>query len=470
MSYSISKQFVVALKAITIPAMLMMVGMISSCNKAEEITTDKSIKLAFSSDTVLFDTVFTTVGSVNKRIKVYNTSQKTINISNIQLSGGSSSYFSLIINGFPVNQKTNTEVAGKDSINVYIKVTINPNNQNQPFIVQDSILFSINGNKQSVPLIAYGQNAVFINDQVINKNTNWTNTLPYIIYKSVTIAENTTLTIQPGVKVLFHGNSGMLVKGSLRASGNVSNPILFSSDRLESEYEELSGQWNGIHFYNSSTNSAIGYSLIKNAVIGITSDSLSINSSPKLILYNSIIKNMEIAGFIGYKTELDAFNNLFHNTGQYLLYGVGGGRYNLKQNTFAGYNFNFPRQTPALYFSDQNGSVSSTLNLEIVNNIIWGTLTEEFLIEKKTSLIPEPILQNNLIKTNLQTYAGNGNLLNTDPGFFDFSRNNFTLQVNSNAVRKGKDLSNDPYFNSMLSKDLNNLTRSFPSSLGCYEH
>lgn len=443
----------------------------TACRKSEGVTTDSKAKLSFSTDTLLFDTVFTASGSTNKRIKVYNSNLKAVNISNIKLSGGAGSYFSLIINGQPVNQKSNLQIEGRDSISIYVKVTIDANNQTEPFIAQDSILFNTNGNKQSVALIAYGQNAIFINNQTINSNTTWTSVLPYIIYKSVTIAPKAKLSILPGTKILFHGNSVMNIKGKLEASGTAANPILFSGDRTESMYAEEPGQWNGIHFYSSSLASKLHYTVIKNAIIGITLDSLSPGNAPKLSLTNSIIKNMTIAGLVGYNTQLDAFNNLFYNAGQYLVYGVAGGSYNLKQNTFAGYNATVARRTPSVYFSNAGAERPvANLNISLVNNIIWGSLTEEFQIEKKANTTNSIDVQNNAIKTLLKTYEGNSNLLNTDPGFTDPIRYNFMLQNNSPLLNKGADLSSDPAFGIYLNKDLNNEFRIFPSELGCYEN
>lgn len=443
----------------------------TACRKSEGITTDSKAKLSFSTDTLLFDTVFTTAGSTNKRIRVYNPNIKTVNISEIKLGGGAGSYFSLIINGQSVNQRSNLQIDGKDSISIYVKATIDTNNQTEPFIAQDSILFNTNGNQQSVALIAYGQNAVFINNQTIASNTTWNSTLPYIIYKSVTVAQQATLTILPGTKVLFHGNSGMHIRGKLVATGTAADPVLFSGNRTESLYAEEPGQWNGLHFYSSSSNSKLHYTQIKNAVIGITMDSLSTNSTAKLTLTNSTIKNMAVAGFVGYNTELDAFNNLFYNAGQYLLYGVSGGRYSLKQNTFAGYNTKLSRRTPSLYFSDiSSGYPSKNLKIQMVNNIIWGSLTEEFLVDKKSAAAIETELSNNAIKTMLKTYEGNSNLLNIDPGFVDPLKYNFMLQNNSAVLNKGRDLSADPAYDLFLNKDLNYRPRTFPSELGCYEH
>ncbi|RZK82684.1 MAG: hypothetical protein EOO92_00800 [Pedobacter sp.] len=437
-----------------------------ACRKTEQITTDKNSKLAFSTDTVLFDTVFTAVGSVNKRIKVFNYDKKTINISEIKLGGGSNSFFSLIINGLPATEQKNLNILGEDSVSIYIKATINPSNQNQPFIVEDSILFNTNGNAQSVKLIAYGQNAVFVNNQTIESNVTWSSSLPYIINKHVTIAEGVTLNILQGTKVLFHGNAGMNVKGTLNAQGSANNPVLFASDRMENFYENEPGQWMGIRIFPSSNNSKINFATIKNATIGIVTDSITSNGSPKLLLTNSTIKNMTIASFTGYHSSLHAFNNLFYNGGQYLIYGIGGGQYNLKQNTFAGYNNFFSRRTPSLYFSDLEHTGFENLNVELKNNLIWGNQTEELQVDKKTSATVSTNITSNIIKTALQTYSAN-NFLNVDPKFADVNGYNFKLQNGSPALSKGENLSADSYYH-FLMYDLLNKPRAFPSDLGCY--
>lgn len=444
----------------------------AACNKDEDITFDIGAKLSFSTDSVLFDTVFTSIGSSSRRLKISNPNEKAINLNDIKLSGGNSSAFSLNINGQAVSEITNIKINGTDSINIFVKVNINPTTQSLPFVVQDSILFYFNGQKKSIPLVAYGQNANFLKSTTITGNVIWDSKLPYIIYNSLTVAENSNLTIEPGSRVFFHGNSTLSVKGTLMVKGNKTDSVLFASDRLEKLYANETGQWNGIHFYPESKNSTIHYAIIKNGTAGITVDGRSTTSQPKLLLTNSIIKNMEVVGFLGYETDLTAFNNLFYNCGQYLLYGAGGGTYNLKQNTFAGYHdIKFARKTAAVYLSDYiSNTQSSNLTLDIFNNIIYGSLVDELVIDKKTaSTILIATLKNNLLKTASNIYNNNGNILNTDPHFINQEKYNFKLSNTSIVKNKGFDLSSDVYYSNFLNKDLKNNSRIFPSELGCYE-
>ncbi len=444
----------------------------NACNKDEELTFDPKIKLSLSVDNILFDTVFTSIGSTSRRLKIKNPNANAININTIKLVGGNSSAFSLNINGNASSEVANLMLNGKDSISVFIKVNINPSSVNLPFIVQDSILIEYNGNKQRIPLIAYGQNAVFLNNVTLTGNVTWNSPLPYIVYKSVTVAENAVLTLPAGAKVFFHNNASLHVKGTLIANGTKADSIVFTSDRLEQVYANLSGQWNGLHFFPESKNSKINYAIIKNGVVGLTVDSLSLNQQPKLLLANTIVKNMEVVGFLGYQTDFAAFNNLFYNCGQYLFYVAGGGQYNLKQNTFVGYSDDFIRKTPALYFSDYASStLAGNLNLLMYNNIVWGKLNDELVIDKRnsnTTLVSN--IQYNLLKSAQQSFQNNSNILNLDPQFVNPILGNFKLGSNSPAKSKGFNLNGDPYFNTILNKDLNTKTRIFPSSLGCYEN
>jgi hypothetical protein len=307
-----------------------------------------------------------------------------------------------------------------------------------------------------------------MNTAAINANTTWTKALPYVINNSVTVKNGATLTIEPGTKVLFHKDAALYVDGTLQANGTVTEPVEFSSDRLEILYSDLAGQWKGLYFRKTG-NGVINYARIKNASIGITSDSLSTGSNPKLILANSIIKNMQVAAFIGYHSELTALNNLVYNCGNYLIYAVGGGSYNLKQNTFAGYNLTFPRKTAALTFSDYFSAKSyNSLQLNLTNNIIWGNLSNELDIQHKTTAPLQVTLINNLIKTTITGYNTN-NIINANPLFISANLSNFGLSGTSPAIKKGVNLSSDPYYNNYLNKDLNGKARFFPSYLGCYE-
>jgi len=155
-----------------------------------------------------------------------------------------------------------------------------------------------------------------------------------------------------------------------------------------------------------------------------------------------------------------------------LIYGVGGGKYNLKHNTFIALNLNYPRKTAAVYLSDVVSSTQfDNLRIDFQNNIVWGNLENEFTIDKKAqNTTLKTTVKNNLLKSSNVSLTGNGNILNTDPLFINATAGNFSLSKGSIANRKGLDLSQDTYFNTVLNKDLNHNNRIFPSEIGCYEN
>lgn len=446
--------------------LLLSLFLLLGCKKEPEFYIDPSNPLEFSEDSVSFDTIFTTKGSTTRRIKIFNRSKKAIKISEILLAGGQDSPYQLNINGIPTHQFQNLEIRGLDSINLFIRVTINPNTEDLPFIVTDSIRFITDGNTQKLHLKAFGQNAIFLNNEEIAENTTWDKNLPYVIYNSLKVKEGKTLTISKGSRVYFHKGGKVEVSGTLQVNGDVKDSVTFASDRFEKiPYAEEKGQWDGIHILSKSSDNVINHATIKNALIGIRVDSASFNDKPKLLIANSIIKNMEVAGIVGYTTSVSGFNNLIFNCGRYLAYFPNGGDFNFKQNTFVNIS---SRTTPSLFFSDVSSS-NQTLALKVVliNNIIWGSLADELIIENKGSQF-NMLVRSNLVKSRDKNLEGLGNIVNKDPLFVPNSIT-YKLSDNSPAANSGENISGDPAFLFWLNKDKQGKERLFPSELGCYE-
>ena len=73
---------------------------IIACTPEQEIIDDSpGDPLLFSTDTVLFDTLFTTVGSVTRRLRILNENEHAISIDNISLAGGAASPYNIFVNG-----------------------------------------------------------------------------------------------------------------------------------------------------------------------------------------------------------------------------------------------------------------------------------------------------------------------------------------------------------------------------------
>ena len=138
-------------------ASLLLVGIFAQCRKDIPISQSPSHKLEFSTDTVFFDTVFTTIGSSTRRMKVFNPHNEALQIEKIAIAGGEASPFRLNVNGDSGKEHENVLILGSDSIYIFAEVTIDPNQQDAPLILEDSLIFITNGNVQTVRLVAWGQ-------------------------------------------------------------------------------------------------------------------------------------------------------------------------------------------------------------------------------------------------------------------------------------------------------------------------
>jgi len=340
--------------------------------------------IGFSADTIMFDTIFTTIGSTTQNLKIYNPYNENILISRIRVAGGDFSNFRLNINGELTNETYDVEVPAKDSIFVFVEVTIDPNGQNLPMVVHDSIEFVTNANLQKVQLIAYGQDFNPVRRENI-ETTTWTADKPYLVYDYAYVDSTSVLTIEPGTRIHFHKGAGLYVRGTVKAEGNFQNPILFTSDRLDATYKNIPDQWNGIILFSGSKGNVFDYTTIKNANIGLQVGTIENEGFASLELNNSRIENMAYAGLFAIKSRVSGYNNVIANCGFYAAALLVGGNYEFYHTTIANYWGGFStraRRTASLVISNtlviDNSDGSRTVyngDLEKAifgNSIIYG--------------------------------------------------------------------------------------------------
>jgi hypothetical protein len=206
----------------------------SACND-EIFSSNPKYKLSFSTDTLTFDTIFTTLGSATSKIMIYNRNNVALKISNLGLAGGKNSSFRINVDGSlnANNQFNDIEIRAKDSMYIFVAVTVDPTSSNSPIFIQDSLVFQTNGVFQNVKLQAYGQDMKILRNKYILNDTTLTSEKPYLVYGYVAIDTAKTLTLNPGCKLYFHNNANMIVYGNLKANGTAENPILMRGDRLD---------------------------------------------------------------------------------------------------------------------------------------------------------------------------------------------------------------------------------------------
>ncbi|ANI88060.1 hypothetical protein A9P82_01215 [Arachidicoccus ginsenosidimutans] len=334
------------------------------------------VQLPFGGDTLSFDTVFTSVGSVTQRFKIFNPNKEGIHIDEIKLSGGSNSYFKINVNGNAGTDFQNIDLAGGDSLYVFVAVNINPNDVSNPFVVSDSIGYSYNGHQQFVQLQAYGQNAVFMNAQTINHDTVWKNKLPIVLLGNTTVVSNTTLTIEKGTKIYCHANTIFEVDGKLIANGerDTASRIVFTNDRLDYNYNEMTNQWRGINFGASSKGNVLNNVTVKNAFVGIADTmKASPESISRLILNGCILTNHDYAALYLRNSNVSATNCLITNSNVQVVL-ENGGSYSFNYCTLAGYGNDYViHNNPSLVIENNaETAAASVLQATFINCIIYG--------------------------------------------------------------------------------------------------
>jgi hypothetical protein len=389
-----------------------------SCKK-NKLTTDSGDKVEISQDSVLFDTVFTNIGSATQNIRIRNKHKQKIKIASIQLAGGSASAFKVNVDGSPGTSFSDIEIAAEDSLYIFLQVNVNPRNGSSPFIIRDSLMFLVNGNTQKVQLEAWGQDAYYHHPKSAIKFKDgsflpyslcdslpgsftmngsevvWNNDKPHVIYGYCVVDEFQKLRIQAGTKIYMNNRSSLWVYqgGELKVLGQKGNEVIFQGVRREKEYEDKPGQWDRIWINEGSDNNEINYAIIKNGFIGVQAELFgdSLGKKGQLKLTNTKIQNMSKWGLYCFAYKVFAGNNVISNCLEHSVKIQAGGAYLFLHCTIANY-WNQPdkaRELPAFilnnYIEDPNTKQVQVvpLNAHFGNCVIDGKMDNELNIDVK---------------------------------------------------------------------------------------
>lgn len=463
---------------------------LSSCKK-DKINTSASV--SFSTDTLTFDTLFTTIGSTTKFFIIRNTQKEAIIISNIKLAGGATSSYRMNVDGDAGINFNDIEIPAKDSLYVFVEVTVNPNAANLPFIIEDSIQFLTNGKLQQVQLNAYGQNAHFFNADSLETNTVWNDDLPYVIMNYLQIKQGACLTINAGCDVYFGGGAAMIVEGCLNVLGtDTSNMVTFRGVRLDKDiadrpYDDFPGQYAGLFFLRGSSGN-LEYLKLRNSLYGInvgnikTSDNdaaniallqgMDIANAPQVTIKNSKIYNNAFYGLFGFYGKIDAENTLVYNCGKNVVGLYVGGDYTFTNCTFytRGTTYVSHSKEPAFYMNNffvysqtSDPIFASTAQAYFENCILYGSLSNEILAEAATNnpTLISLLFKNCNLKTDNTTLPIFQNCKFDDPQFKDVFKSNYKLQTGSPCINNG--------FANGLGLDIDGFLRDATPDIGAYE-
>lgn len=450
-----------------------------NCEK-ENMNSSYNTALHFSSDTITFDTLFTSIGSSTKNLRVINHTNENVMISSIKLAGGDQSSFKMNVNGEPTNETFNLVIPAQDSIYIFIQATLTTTGNNTPLITEDSILFRVDNYEQKVRLMAWGQDFELIKSDHI-KNSIWDSQKPYLVYNEATVDSGETLIIKEGTTIYFHKNAGLNVKGTLKVFGTKDEPVEFRGDRLEPSYNDLPDQWNGILLYSGSHNNIIDHAIIKNANIGLQVGTVEHAGFASIELSNTRIENMSWSGIWAMKSKIIAYNCVISNVRYYNTALLLGGDYQFSHTTFANYYSQLSsgmRTTETLivsnYLVDNNSGtkyIGELKEASFRNCIIAGNRTNELMVSMDPQGASNYLFDKCLIQLadtfkfrEADRYVDI--IRNTTPLFKSPYKGNFELDTLSTAKDIGRASSAKIYPTDI--KDNNRLSDQGPD-LGAYE-
>ena len=481
------------MKKHTFSYMLVLVMLVfAACKKDNKINPDSNLKLTFSADTVLFDTVFTSLGSATHQLRVYNPHNDDLKISSIRLVGGSASPFRFNLDGENDIEFYDKIIPANDSLFSFLRVTINPTEANTPFVVEDELEFVTNGNTQRIKLLAWGQNANYIiGDKVTSaimgkykivadslETTVWTPERPYVIYGWALINSYGTLKIEAGTKVYCHQGSGIFSwsDGQLIIDGTAENPVVIQGDRLESYYNDTPGQWEQIMLMDGRAghDHRISHAIIRNGYIGINCQSALKVTQCALRIDNTIIENQSGYGLFSILYAVEAKNFTIANCGTSNVWAYGGD-YRFVHGTIANYwNGNEHKSCTGMtilnrYKDSQSGEFYYyPFNMEVDNCIVYGAQKDELVTSFGPDADSTYLFDHCLIKSEKYANTSSGFrhcLFNLEPYFADYRHNNLRIDsIASPVIGTG-----NPLFGNEIPYDLDGVQRIGRPDMGAYQ-
>lgn len=420
-----------------------------SCQK-EDVWGASADEIAFSCDTMAFDTVFTQMGSATRQFKVYNTSNHDVLLDRVTLEQGRASRFRLNVDGDTSLAVEGLRLAAGDSMFVFVRVNVNPNSLTEPFVVEDAVLLTTRTGTKRLPLTAWGRNAVYhvptdtlhyadgtpLVDQFGNPYAysvidcdNWRHDLPHVVLGYAVVDSRNTLRLQSGDELYFHNDAVLWVYDSatLDVRGTEERPVLFTSVRHDGWYDYLPGQWGRIWLSQGSVNNCVDYALIENGYVGISADSCA-NAAPTLTISNTVIRNQSTAGIIGNTAHVVGDNLLVVNCGEAIVAMQYGGDYTFANCTFANYWRYAMRKYPAVQVSNtldaQGVRYVWPMQVQMTDCIIYGSRESELWVQLDESAPTLCQLDHCLVK---------GGEWDEDPRFVDVEAGDYHLEEDSPA-------------------------------------
>ncbi|WP_020567539.1 right-handed parallel beta-helix repeat-containing protein [Neolewinella persica] len=468
---------------------VLLILLFASCEVDTQFVTGDAVQIRFSQDTVAFDTVFTARGSATRQFKVYNDQDQPVKIDRITVDGETGVNFIFNVDGTRGPEANDVVIWGNDSIFVFVEVEVDPTEpeETSPFIAEDRLVFEMGNVREDVVLLAFGQNANYING--FNRGVPFRITcangiatlpvdLPTVIYGSMFI-DSCIVQALPGTRIYFHGgvqrndvqfggffNDGFIFtqpNGSLQLLGTLEDPVIVRTDRLESAFAESTSKYRGLILGPGSTDNRLEHTQLLNAIVGIT-----IDSAAEVTVENSIIAYSGGPAISAYQSDVTVSNSVFHSNSGNAIQFVKGGNLMMDHTTIANYGVDASGLVLTNFSCDDSGQIciAAPMVADIRNSIISGSRGSELgLLDIFAGMEPAQFrvrIDNSIVRTD------QGFLDSQDGLFADFYESICNGCINLTF--------NDPLFQSIeqdnyqldslsLARDLGEFLPAFPIDL-----
>ncbi len=277
----------------------------AACSDYESFSDNPGFRLSFSQDTIAFDTLISTIPSSTKTLYAFNNNSDGIRISTIRLEGGGSSHFRVNVDGrfLADGAWSDFEVLSKDSLVVRIEMTPPEAGSTEPRHFEDKLHFLLeNGATQTVVLTGGSIDAYIKKGGVIVETDETLLTdKPYVIYDSLVVKKDATLTLVEGTTLMFHDKAALHVYGKLLVQGSLEKPVILRGDRMDHMFDNLfydntPSRWEGIIIHRGSYGNLLYQCDLHSSCFGIicedTEEMKPDESKPSVVLDCCILHNI----------------------------------------------------------------------------------------------------------------------------------------------------------------------------------
>jgi len=398
--------------------------LLQSCqNGADNVTAN----LSFSVDTLLFDTVFTSMGSSTRIVTVKNENRHEVVIDKVMQASGDC--FHINLDGeSSLDYMRQIRLSAGDSLFLFVRATIDPLNSNSPVLVNDQVTFHLsNGNSRTLEIEAFGQDVTLIDSLYIDADRTLTADRPYLVRYWLAGSPEAKVTIEPGATFYMHKGAQLIFYGQLVAEGTVEAPIIFMGDRLDDyiagiPYSHVPGQWSGLYLYDyqgTAPEWRISNVRIISATNGLFCYGRNYANRPTLSLSSARIHNHDQYGLVLQNVNAEVSNSEISNCASYCVY-LQGGESRFVHNTIASYYrytqynsnvglYDTQREDVAAVYVN-NLSKDRLTSTSFVNCIITGVRDNQFVLASPLPDLYSGVFRGNYIKTdslNLRNASGN---------------------------------------------------------------